>query len=69
VSKLLGGARRAAALSEKTGTHHARTEGDDAERDQQPARVLAIAVRSSAAAVIVASSAARRPTTTFHLRH
>ena len=49
---------RAPGLGEKTGTHHTRTDSNDAEGDEEAKCVVAIAVGSSAAVVIVASSAA-----------
>jgi hypothetical protein len=45
--------RRAPGLSEKTGTHHSGTDGDEAEGDEEATCVVAIAVGSSATAVVV----------------
>jgi hypothetical protein len=50
--------RRATGPGEKTGTHHACTDGDDAEGDEETTCVVAVTVGSSVAAVIVARSAA-----------
>ena len=54
----LSGVRRAAGLSEKTGTHHCGADSDETEGDQEVARIVTIAVRSSAIAVIVDWAAA-----------
>ena len=50
--------RRAPGLSEKTGTHHSGTDGDEAEGDEEATCVVAIAVGSPATAVVVDWSAA-----------
>jgi hypothetical protein len=55
MSKRLGSAG-AATLSEKTGTHNARTDSDDADRDEQAACIVAITIWPSST-VIVAWSA------------
>jgi hypothetical protein len=58
--------RRAAGFREKTGTHHACTDGDDAEGDEEANGIIAIAVRLSST-VVVAPSAPRRSSAALHL--